>query len=49
MEVSCRSGVLFTRRRVRRGLLKGEQLHALARHVHYGKQARRMGGICSSR
>jgi TnpA family transposase len=26
------------RRRVRRGLLKGEQLHALARHVHYGKQ-----------
>lgn len=26
------------RRRVRRGLLKGEQLHALARHVHYGKR-----------
>jgi TnpA family transposase len=26
------------RRRVRRGLLQGEQLHALARHVHYGKR-----------
>lgn len=28
------------RRRVRRGLLKGEQLHALARCVHYGKRGR---------
>ena len=26
------------RRRTRRGLLKGEQLHALARVVHYGKR-----------
>jgi len=26
------------RRQVRRGLLQGEQLHALARHVHYGKR-----------
>jgi Tn3 transposase DDE domain len=26
------------RRRVRRGVLQGEQLHALARHVHYGKR-----------
>jgi TnpA family transposase len=26
------------RRRVRRGLRKGEQLHALARHGHYGKR-----------
>jgi hypothetical protein len=24
--------------RVRRGVLQGEQLHALARHVHYGKR-----------
>jgi len=31
------------RRRVRRGLLKGEQLHALARHVHYGKQGQTDG------
>jgi hypothetical protein len=29
--------------RVRRGLLKGEQLHALARHVHYGKQGQTDG------
>src|SRR6266536_3491744 len=43
MEVSCRSGVLFARRWVRRGLLKGEQLHALARHVHYGKQGQADG------
>jgi TnpA family transposase len=31
------------RRRVRRGLLKGEQLHALARHVHYGKRGQTEG------
>jgi TnpA family transposase len=31
------------RRRVRRGLLKGEQLHALARQVHYGKQGQSDG------
>ena len=31
------------RRRVRRGLLKGEQLHALARHVHYGKRGHTEG------
>jgi TnpA family transposase len=31
------------RRRVRRGLLKGEQLHALARQVHYGKQGQTDG------
>ncbi len=31
------------RRRVRRGLLKGEQLHALARHVHYGKRGQADG------
>ena len=30
----------YLRRRVRRGLLKGEQLHALARCVHYGKRGR---------
>jgi Tn3 transposase DDE domain len=28
---------------VRRGLLKGEQLHALARQVHYGKQGQTDG------
>lgn len=28
------------RRRIHRGLLKGEQLHALARNVHYGKQGK---------
>ncbi|MFC1833871.1 Tn3 family transposase [Thermodesulfobacteriota bacterium] len=28
------------RRRVQRGLLKGEQLHALARNVHYGRQGK---------
>jgi hypothetical protein len=28
---------------VRRGLLKGKQLHALARHVHYGKQGQTDG------
>ena len=27
-----------TRQRVRRGLLKGEEIHALARQVAYGKQ-----------
>jgi len=31
------------RRRVRRGLLQGEQLHALARHVHYGKRGQADG------
>jgi TnpA family transposase len=31
------------RRRVRRGLLKGEQLHALARQVHCGKQGQTDG------
>jgi TnpA family transposase len=31
------------RRRVRRGLLKGEQLHALARHVHDGKRGQTAG------
>jgi TnpA family transposase len=31
------------RRRVRRGLLKGEQLHALARHVHYGRRGQADG------
>jgi TnpA family transposase len=31
------------RRRVRRGLLKGEQLHGLARHVHYGKRGQTEG------
>jgi hypothetical protein len=31
------------RRRMRRGLLKGEQLHALARQVHYGKQGQTDG------
>ena len=31
------------RRRGRRGLLKGEQLHALARHVHYGKRGHTEG------
>ena len=29
------------RTRIRRGLLKGEQLHALARCVHYGRLGRR--------
>ncbi len=28
------------RRRIHRGLLKGEQLHSLARNVHYGKQGK---------
>ena len=37
------------RRRVRRGLLKGEQLHALARQVHYGKHGRPIDVIFSSR
>src|SRR5262245_669590 len=31
------------RRRVRRGLLKGEQLHALARQVHYGRHGQTDG------
>jgi TnpA family transposase len=31
------------RRRIQRGLLKGEQLHALARRVHYGKLGRADG------
>jgi TnpA family transposase len=31
------------RRRTRSGLLKGEQLHALARHVSYGKQGKISG------
>jgi TnpA family transposase len=31
------------RRRVRRGLLQGEQWHALARHVHYGKRGQADG------
>jgi len=31
------------RRRVRRGLLQGEQLHALARHVHYGRRGQADG------
>ena len=30
----------LTRQRVRRGLLKGEELHALARQVAYGKQGK---------
>lgn len=30
----------LTRKRVRRGLLKGEEVHALARQVSYGKQGR---------
>ena len=31
------------RRRIRRGLLKSEQLHALARQVHYGKRGQTDG------
>jgi TnpA family transposase len=31
------------RRRIRRGLLKSEQLHALARQVHYGKRGQADG------
>lgn len=30
----------LVRKRVRRGLLKGEQLHALARQVAYGKEGK---------
>jgi len=34
------------RRRGRRGVLQGEQLHAWARHVHYGKRGHADGRAC---
>jgi TnpA family transposase len=37
------------RRRIRRGLLKVEQLHALARDVFYGRRGGLMSASCGSR